>query len=207
MSGPEPENDKNLKIILDVLQRHNVKTQIWCMVVNIKDLDSMTQEQKVVAHARPLRYIAQKAAEIGCSMGLYNHGGWYGMPENQVQLIDYLKMPNLGIVYNFHHAEDDVARFPQLLPLIKPHLMAVTVMSLVKGPRAKVVPLGQGNAEQEMMRLVKESGYNGPVSIINEDTAPDAEEGLRINMNGLQQILRALGDTEALKTYKAIILR
>jgi hypothetical protein len=57
------------------------------------------------------------------------------------------------------------------------------------------------------MRLVKESGYNGPVSIINEDTAPDAEEGLRINMNGLQQILRALGDTEALKTYKAIILR
>lgn len=201
-TGPNPETDKNLHIILDLLKRHQVKTQIWCMVGGIADMDKMSQQQLIEAHAKPIRYIAAKAAEIGCSVGLYNHGGWYGKPENQLQLIGYLNMPNIGIVYNFHHAEDDVERFPQFFPRIKPHLMAVTLSGLVKGPRAKVVPLGQGNAEQEMMRVMQQSGYRGPINLLNEDTAPDAEEGLTINMNGLKQLLQAMGDTQALRTYQ-----
>lgn len=93
-SGPNPENDKNLPIILDLLKRHRVKTEIWCMIGGIKDMDKLTQQQKVEAVAKPVAYIADKAAEIGCTVGLYNHGGWYGMPENQVGLtmnVDGLK--------------------------------------------------------------------------------------------------------------------
>lgn len=201
-SGPNPENDASLKVILEVLKRHGVKTQIWCMVAGIKGLDNMTQEEKIIAHARPVKYIAQKAAEIGCTLGLYNHGGWFGEPENQLAIIDYLKMPNIGIVYNFHHAEEHIERFPQFFPKILPHLMALNLSGLKKGNPVKVVPIGQGDAEQEMIRIVWESKYKGPIGIINEDTAPDAEVGLTMNMEGLKQVLQSIGDAAALQTYK-----
>lgn len=201
-SGPNPENDKTLPIILDVLKRHGIKTQIWCMISGIKDMEKMSQQQKVEAVAKPVGYIADKAAEIGCSVGLYNHGGWYGVPENQLDVIRYLKKPNIGIVYNFHHAEDDITRFSVFFPKILPHLMAVNLMGLKSGNPVKVVPIGQGDSEAEMIRIVRDSAYRGPVGIINEDTAPDAEVGLTMNIEGLKGILKSQSDTKALKTYR-----
>lgn len=201
-AGPNPENDKNLSIILDVLKRHGVKTQIWCMVSGIKDLDKMSQQQKIEVVAKPILYTAGKAAEIGCSVGLYNHGGWYGVPENQLAVINYLKKANIGIVYNFHHAEEDIERFPNFFPKILPHLMAINLMGLKKGNPVKVVPIGKGDAEAEMIRIVKASHYRGPIGIINEETAPDAEVGLTMNVEGLKKILQSQGDKAALKTYQ-----
>ncbi|GGC03908.1 hypothetical protein GCM10011325_33610 [Dyadobacter sediminis] len=201
-SGPNPENDKNLDIIIDLLKRHQVKTQIWCMVAGIEDIDSMTQEEKVKVHAKAIAYIADKAAEIGCSVGLYNHGGWYGEPENQLEIIRYLKKPNIGIVYNFHHAEEQIDRFPEFFPRIVPHLMALNLAGLKKGNPVKVVPIGEGDAEPKMMQIVKNSKYHGPIGIINEDTAPDAEEGLTVNINGLKKVLKQMNEKEALKTYQ-----
>ena len=177
-SGPNPESDKKFAAILGVLKRHQAKTQIWCMISNIKGLEAMTQDEKIKAVAKPLRYIAEKAAEIGCTVGLYNRGGWFGEPENQLALIDFLHLPNIGIVYNFHHAETDVDRFPVFFPKILPHLLALNLSGLKKGPPATIVPIGLGDAELDMMRLVRESTYRGPVGIINENTAPDAEVGL-----------------------------
>lgn len=201
-SGPNPENDKKFAAILDVLKRHQVKTQIWCMISNMNGLETMTQDEKIKAVSKPLRYIAGKAAEIGCTVGLYNHGGWYGEPENQLALIDYLKMPNIGIVYNFHHAEADLDRFPVFFPQILPHLLALNLSGLKKGQPVTVVPIGLGDAELGMMQIVKASTYRGPIGIINENTAPDAEVGLQMNMDGLKQILKTLGDSAALKTYR-----
>jgi sugar phosphate isomerase/epimerase len=201
-SGPNPENDKNLAKIFEVLKRQGVKTEIWCMVTGIKDLDKMSQEEKVKAIAKPIRYIAEKAAEIGCSVGLYNHGGWYGDPENQLQVISYLKLPNIGIVYNLHHAESDLDNFAGFFPKILPHLYAVNLMGLKKGNPVKVVPIGEGDAEAAMIKIVKDSNYRGPIGIINEETAPDAEVGLSMNINGLKKILAEQGDKAALKTYK-----
>lgn len=200
-SGPDPEKDKNLATILEVLKRNKVKTQLWLMVTGIKDIDAMTQEEKVKAHAKPIAYIAEKAAEIGCTVGLYNHGGWYGEPENQLEIMRYLKKPNIGIVYNFHHAEEQIDRFPKFFPEMLPHLLAVNLSGLKKGNPVKVVPIGQGDAEMEMIRIVKNSKYSGPIGIINEETAPDAEVGLTMNIDGLKKILKEIGDSAALKTY------
>ncbi|WP_229254741.1 sugar phosphate isomerase/epimerase family protein [Dyadobacter linearis] len=200
-SGSNPENDKTLPIILDVLKRHNIKTEIWCMIAGIKDLDKMTQQEKVEAHAKPLTYIADRAAEIGCKVGVYNHGGWYGDPVNQLELIKYVNRPNIGIVYNLHHAEADLETFPKFYPKILPHLLAINLAGLIKGNPVKVVPVGQGDSELEMMRIIHKSSYRGPIGIINEEFAPDAEDGLKINMAGLKEILKELGDEEGLKSY------
>ncbi len=200
-SGPNPEQDQGLQAVLDVLKGKKVKTQIWLMIGGIKGMEQMSQEEKIKAVARPVQYVVERAAALGCTVGLYNHGGWFGEPENQLAVIDYLKKPNLGMVYNFHHAEEHIERFPQFFPKILPHLLALNLAGLRKGNPVKVVPIGDGDAEQGMMEVVKKSGYKGPIGIINEDTAPDAEVGLMLNMNGLQKVLKAMGDRQALRSY------
>jgi len=189
-SGPNPQDDKNFSKMIDVLKRHNVKTQIWTMITGIAGLDSMSQEKKVAAVSKPVKYIAEQAAQIGCSVGLYNHGGWFGEPENQLAIIEYLRMPNIGIVYNFSHSEEQIHRFPDFYPKILPHLYAINLTGLQGGYPAKVVPVGKGNIEYKMMKIIEESDYTGPIGIINEDFAPDAEDGLEMNMEGLKKYLR-----------------
>ncbi|RDC65848.1 sugar phosphate isomerase/epimerase family protein [Adhaeribacter pallidiroseus] len=200
-TGSDPANDKNVQAVFALLKRHQVKTQLWCSLGDGKNFPEMSQEEKVHYMARIIGIIAKQAAEIGCTVGLYNHSGWFGEPENQLAIIEYLKMPNVGMVYNFNHAEAHVARFAEFFPKIVPHLLALNLSGIQTGNPVKIVPVGQGNAELEMMRVVKASKYRGPVGIINEYTDPDAEVGLQMNLTGLKKILKSLGDTVALKTY------
>lgn len=187
-SGPEPEKDKNFALIIDLLKRHQVKTEIWTMITGIK-LDSMTQEQKVEAVSKRVKYIAEQAAEAGCKVGLYNHGDWFGEPENQLAIIRHLGLPNIGIVYNFSHSEHQIHRFPEFYPKIQPHLYSINITGLQGGYPAKVVPVGQGNIEFKMMKIIEESGYKGPIGIINEDFATDAKDGLLLNLDGINRYL------------------
>ncbi len=151
-----------------------------------------------------MAYVAKKLDSIGSSLGLYNHGGWFGEPENQLAIIEHLKMDNIGIVYNFSHAETQANRFEEFYPKILPHLYAINITGLRGGYPAEVVPVGQGDMEKDMMNIIQESSYDGPIGIINEDFAEDAKDGLEINMRGIQEILNELGDEKGLSTYNEI---
>lgn len=201
-SGLEPEADKNFQIIIDLLKKHGLATQIWCMIGGQKEIEHLSQEDKIKKVAKPVAYIARKAEGIGCTVGLYNHGGWFGEPENQLAVIDYLKLPNIGMVYNFSHAEYQIQRFPEFFPKILSHLYALNLTGLKGGSPAIVVPVGQGDLEKNLMRIVKESGYKGPIGIINENFAADAEDGLQLNIKGMKEILQQLGYKAALRTYQ-----
>lgn len=192
-SGAEPEKDKNLAIIFNLLRKHKIKTEIWTMITGV-ELDSLTQQQKVEAVGKRVQYIAAQAGKIGCKVGLYNHGEWFGEPENQLAIIDHLKMPNLGIVYNFSHAEHQIHRFPEFYPKIKPYLLAINITGLEGTRPAQVVPVGQGNVEFEMMKIIEESGYQGPIGIINEDFAQDAKIGLQMNLKGIEKYKAGLSN-------------
>jgi hypothetical protein len=199
-SGPNPESEKNVGLVLDLLRRRHVKTQIWYLFIPPRSFDSSSQTQKIEIVSGAVRYIAEKAAQIGSSVGLYNHGGWFGEPENQLAILDRLKMRNVGLVYNFNHAEQQIERFPEFFPKIEPHLIALNLAGLDKKQR-KIVAIGEGDSELEMIRIIYKSRYQGPIGIINENTDPDAEAGLEKNMKGLQKMLRSLGDQAALRTY------
>jgi hypothetical protein len=110
-------------------------------------------------------------------------------------------MPNIGIVYNFSHSEEQIHRFPDFYPKILPHLLAINLTGLQGGVPAKVVPVGKGNIEYKMMKIIEESSYNGPIGIINEDFAPDAKDGLQMNMEGIKKYLKGQKNKEALETY------
>mgnify|MGYP000943713489 CR=1 FL=1 len=193
--------------ILDVLKRHKLKTQLW---ITMDDPAPKAKDQvdKVRAAADRLAPIADEAAKIGCSIALYNHGGWFGEPENQLAIIDTLKRKNVGIVYNLHHGHHQLDHFPALLKKMAPHLWCLNLNGMVKdGDKTgkKILPLGQGDLDLGLLKTIQASGYRGPMGILGH-TSDDAEERLRDDLDGLDWLLPQLAGKEAgprpkLRTY------
>jgi hypothetical protein len=176
--------------ILEVLERHQLKCQLWVTMDDPAPQTTLSAD-KVKAAAAQLRPIAIAAAKLGCKMALYNHGGWFGDPLNQIAILHELKMSNVGIVYNFHHGHDDIDRFPQLFKQIQPYLMAINLNGMVKNGEQlgkKIVTLGQGDEELQMMRVIANSGWHGPVGILDHRPETDSEITLRENLEGLEQL-------------------
>lgn len=177
--------------ILETLKRHGVKAQLW-VTMGDPAPQSQDQAEKVRAAVAILRPLAVAAAEIGCSIGLYNHGNWFGEPENQVQIIEELRLSNVGIVYNFHHGHHQISRFSQLFRLMQPHLLAVNLNGMiVNGDKLgkKILTIGQGDQELEMLRVIQHSGWKGLIGIIDHRDETDSELTLRENLSGLDKML------------------
>lgn len=185
-------NDTARKI-LECLERHRVKTQLW---ISMGDpAPQAAQPEKVQAAAAAIRPIAQAAAKIGCSVALYNHGGWFGEPENQVAIVEQLQLPNVGIVYNFHHGHGHIARFPELWRKMQPHLLAINLNGMVlNGDKTgkKILTLGEGDQELAMLQTIRDSGWRGPVGILDHRPETDSEKTLQANLAGLQRLRQKL---------------
>jgi len=179
--------------ILELFRRHGLRAQLW-VDGSAAPATGDTQEQKVKSAAAALAPVARQAKEYGCLVGLYNHGGWFGEPENQIAIVEQLRsqgIDNVGIVYNLHHGEAHVARFPELLAKMKPHLLCVNVNGMKKGG-PKILPVGQGDDDLSLLRALRDSGYAGPVGILNHREEVDAEQGLKENLDGLEKLVARL---------------
>jgi putative heme-binding domain-containing protein len=190
---PTTLNDE-ARQILAVLQRHNVKTQLWVTGGGAPTQSPQEQQARVKAEADRIRPIAEAAAKIGCSVGLYNHGGWFGEPENQIEIIRQLQLANVGIVYNLHHGHAHLDRFPELLKKMQPHLYALNLNGMTKAgdqQGKKILPIGEGDLDLSLLRTIRDSGYRGPIGILNH-TDHDAEARLRDNLDGLNWLVPQL---------------
>ncbi len=177
--------------LLAVIREHRVKPQLW---VTMGEPAGANHAEKVAAAAKVIRPIAEEAQKLGCSVALYNHGGWFGDPDNQLAVLELLKLKNVGIVYNQHHGHEHLDRFPKLLNKMMPHLLAVNLNGMSQnGDKIgkKILPLGQGELDLELLKAVKASGYKGPIGILGH-TQDDAEERLRDNLDGLDWLLPQL---------------
>ena len=101
---------------------------------------------------------------------------------------------NLGIVYNLHHAHDDMARLAEILPKIKPYLLAITLNGMAAPAdksRLEILPIGYGVNDLKILTMIRDSGYVGPFAILNH-TNEDAEARLRDNLDGLDWLVAQL---------------
>ena len=195
---PTVLNDEAIKT-LALFERHGVTPQLWVTGGGEPTKTDDEQRQRVAAEAGRIRPIAEAAHKIGCKVALYNHGGWFGEPENQIAIIRELGLPNVGIVYNQHHGHDHIDRFPELLKTMSPYLLTLNLNGMVKnGDRAgqKILQLGQGDLDVKLLQIVRDSGYKGPIGIIGH-TDDDAEARLRDNLDGLDWLRPQLEGKEA----------
>lgn len=193
---PTTLNDE-ARLILDTLRRHHLKTQLWVMGGGNPVQSPAEQRDRVETEARRLQSIAKAALEIGSVVALYNHGAWFGEPENQIQIIERLRqdgVTNVGIVYNQHHGHEHVDRWATLLQKMKPYLLAVNLNGMSRGGDTtgnKILPLGQGELDLALLKTLRDSGWRGPIGILNH-TDEDAEARLLDNLEGLEWLVAQL---------------
>lgn len=193
---PTSMNDEARKI-LGVLERHQLRAQLWVMGGGAATKSAEEQKARVASEAKRIKGIAEAAVKIGCTVALYNHGGWFGEPENQIAVAENLResgTTNVGIVYNLHHGHAHLDLFPALLQRMKPYLVALNVNGMVRDGETsgrKILPLGQGDLDLSLLKTIRDSGWHGPLGILNH-TDEDAEVRLRDNLEGLDWLAAQL---------------
>jgi len=195
---PTTLNDE-AKAALALFRRHDVHPQLWVMgqggPVAVKD--AADQRARVAAEVARLKPICEAGAAQGCQVALYNHGGWFGRPENLLAVVEALRaegVRNVGIVYNLHHAHDVVERFDKFLPKLLPYLLCLNLNGMdADGETAgrKIKPLGTGHLDLALLRQIRASGYRGPIGLLNHTDA-DAEGRLQDNLDGLAWLVAQL---------------
>jgi len=204
------ELNADARILLAGIKKANLSPQLW---VTTQINPQPSQEKTVASAAAIIRPIAIEAAKLKCQVALYNHGGWFGEPENQIAIIEALKnegITNVGIVYNQHHGHEHVARFTALLDKMKPYLLALNLNGMTKdGDKSgeKILPLGQGELDLQLLKIIRDSGYSGPIGILNH-TDEDAEGRLIDNLDGLDWLVAQLngktpGPAPKPRTYRS----
>ncbi len=183
------------QLILDTFKRHRVHPQLWIEESGqSRDIATIQvspeqQERNINEEADKIEPLAKLAAPYGVKIVLYNHNGWLGMELNQIAVIERLKkrgVKDVGMVYNFTHARDkvhdDSKEFDTLWPKMKSHVVEVNITGMSVDPH--VVYPSQGDGELEMLRVIQNSGWHGPIGITAEKGG-DAEVNLKNYQTGL----------------------
>lgn len=185
----------------DLFRKYDLRPQIWKTIYLPEEKASLSQSQKVEYAVDALLPLARQARAIGSKLGIYNHGGWGGEPENMVAVTRALNLKlgaePVGIVYNFHHGHDHIDDFPESLKRMLPYLLCLNLNGMVSAEemaaeRKKILPIGSGTHELEMIRTVLESGYAGPVGILDHLPEIDAKVALKHNIEGLAKVLETI---------------
>ncbi|GAA5136998.1 hypothetical protein GCM10023213_12980 [Prosthecobacter algae] len=206
--------NEEAKKTLELFKRHGVKPQLW---VNgnggpIEVKDAADQQARIAREVARLKPICEAAAPLGCQVALYNHGNWYGEPENAIAIVEALKaqgLSNAGMVYNLHHGHGHLDRLEKVLPQMLPHLLCLNLNGMDVAGDAKgrkILPLGIGTEDVRVLKIIAASGYKGVIGILNH-TNEDAEGRLLDNLDGLAWLLpqiegKAAGEKPKYRTWK-----
>lgn len=174
------------EVVFKNLEKTGLKTQIWVGFYpeyfnELADKESLEQSVAMVA------YLSEKAKKLGCKIALYNHGGWFGKPENQLRIIKALPDYEIGVVFNFHHAHDSLESYSENIKKLQPYLWAVSLNGMkAEGP--KIITIGEGNLEKVMIQQLLDLNYKGPFNILGHVKGGDPEVILQENFKGLQTL-------------------
>ena len=193
--------DPHLRAALEFVERNDLKIEMWKMLVG-DDLQQIADvNARYDAAAAQVEVLAKVFNERGCTYGMYNHGSWGGEPATMVEVVKRVEVDNVGIVYNFFHGHDQLDLMPDAFTAMQPYLTSVNLNGMTpQGP--KILPLGRGERDREILQMVADSGYSGPIGLIDHRPEIDAEISLRENLAGMQKILAEIGDERALATYQ-----
>lgn len=176
----------------ELFKKHGLRPQIWQTLASPNE---GTQEEKVEAAAKLMEPLARRTAEMGCQLGLYAHGGWGGEPRNLVAVCRRLREmghEHVGVVYNWHHGHDHIEDWAASLALMKPYLLCLNLNGMNSGAKPKILALGRGEHDAAMLRTLIDSGYAGPIGIIDHQVELDAREALKANLDGVERLKREL---------------
>ncbi len=199
-----PLEEVQVREFFEVVDRHGLNIQWWLTLE--QDFDAMPEADRVDDALARLRPLVERANRSNCRLVIYGHGPhrWFTQAENEIELVERLKseMPSaeLGIVYNFHQSHAQMGRLQSVLPQLQRHLVALNLNGM-RSDFTKIERIGRGDREREMLKIICESGWQGPTGIIAHDRNQDAADVLQENMDGLKTILSEFGHHEVAASY------
>ncbi|TNF45099.1 MAG: AP endonuclease [Bacteroidetes bacterium] len=178
---------QNNQKVLQTLDETGLKTQIWISFPE-DYFDEMGDDERFDKASEMVGFLSDEATQRGCKIGLYNHGGWFGNPDNLVKIIEMLPEKEVGIIFNFHHAHDLLSDYENMVKNMMPYLWAVNLNGMNPGG-PKILPVGSGEKEAEMISILKENGFSGPFGILGHVEDADVETVLKGNLEGLKKVI------------------
>ena len=196
--GPKLLNDNN-ETILKTLKEEGLITNLWVAFPEEFFMD-LSDNEKLRKAITAINEIYMRAVEINCSVSLYNHGGWFGDIENQLNIIESCGHKDIGIAYNFFRGVHNTDNFRILLHKMLPYLKIINLNGIKsEGPGIwtdeealgppYILTIGSGDMEQEMMKIIYESGYTGLIGLIGHTSGQDVMEVLEGNIKGLKRVV------------------
>jgi len=178
------------RAILQILEETGTRTDLW-VSFPAHFFEGRSDEAKLERGVEAIREVLEWALDHGCTISLYNHGDWFGEPENQIRIVKAIGSEKVRIVYNFHHGHHQIERFETMFRTMLPYLSAVNINGMKEeGP--KIITLGEGNRELQMLRIINNSGYQGPIGIIGHTEGEDIRVVLERNLEGLDKLKSGL---------------
>jgi GH35 family endo-1,4-beta-xylanase len=179
---PGQLSESNERLLAAVAEA-GISTQLW-LGFNESFFEGLSDGERVAKGAEMVGYLSDRAAETGSRVALYNHGGWFGEPENQIRIIEALDGRDVGIVYNFHYGHEQIDRFDALVDAMMPHLWVVNLNGMrPEGP--KILPFGAGTDERKMLQRLLDAGFAGPFGVLGHVDDADVRVILERNLEGL----------------------
>lgn len=172
-----------------LFETHALHPQIWYMMP--QPISSVSQADKIALTVAKMLPVVERTKLAGCKLGLYNHGGWAGEPENLVAVCEHFKKlghDHVGIIYNFHHGHDQIADWSASFKLMKPHLLCLNINGMNDNAEPKILGIGKGQYELEMIKVVTEGDYDGPIGILDHRNELDARSSLLENLEGIEWV-------------------
>jgi azurin len=180
----------------ELFKKYQLHPQIWIIAPAPQ---APTNDQRIKLAAEQLLPLVERTKQLACPLALYNHGGWSGEPENMAGIVEYLRThhdaTHVGIVYNFHHGHAHIEGFAEKWQRMQAYLLAVNLNGMEINGDAKgrkILYLGEGDQELPMMRIIEESGWFGPVGVLDHREDSDSEISVRNNLRGLAWLRKEL---------------
>ena len=175
-----------------LVRKYDIHPQFW---ITNPSPAADTQPQRIQLAAEQLQPLVEQTRALGCQLGLYNHGDWGGEPDNLIAVCRWLREHNqtddVGIVYNLHHGHDHIRDFAAVLQRMQPYLLCLNLNGMNDDADPKILPIGQGQHDVDLLKIIADSGYQGPIGILDHRPEVDAEQSLRQNLQGLEKIVDA----------------
>ena len=179
----KPESE----VVFENLKAVGLKTQIWVGFYP-QYFENLSAEEALKQSVEMIAYLSQRAKKLGCKVALYNHGGWFGKPSNQLKIIKALPNEELGVIFNFHHAHDDLQAYSENIKMLRPYLWCVNLNGMrAEGP--KIITIGAGTLEKQMLQQLLELKYEGPFGILGHVKGGDPAFILEANEKGLLNLM------------------
>lgn len=161
-------------------------TLLWVYITDKKGTPSDTSDEAITVQA--LREISGYAQDAGLRVALYPHAGFVVQRvEDAVRLAEKVNRKNLGVTFNLcHWLMVDGKDLTASLKAAQPYLYCVTINGADAGGtnwNELIQPLDRGTFDvSQVLRLLREMRYTGPVGLQHYGIGGDARENLEHSM-------------------------